>query len=238
MRKSFNSMNRARAVAPCGWRVCELRALGPELMTMLACLLDDIEKGWEWPAFLLELTTSMIPKETDPDSTTSDEEADMAGSAMAMRPINNASPIYSGWSSARWKAMSAWREQWLPASMAGGRPNKEASDVTLEHALAMELAVLQNRSVGAMALDWAKFFGSINREIGDALVTRLVTPESSVEAHNYVSAESRSGRQAKYRFKIGKATTATSKTRGGGYFQGPATASRLHWLACLFGQGS
>ena len=45
LRRSFKNMNRDRAVAPCGWRVCELRALGPELMTMMACLLDDIEKG-------------------------------------------------------------------------------------------------------------------------------------------------------------------------------------------------
>ena len=156
-------------------------------MTMLACLVDDIEKGEDWPAFLLELTKSMIPKQTEPDSTDFEEKEVMAGSAMAMRPINNASPIYSGWSSARWRAMSAWRERWLPASIAGGRPNKEASDVTLEHAL-------QNRSVGAVALDWAKFFDSINREIGDALMTRLMTPESSVEAYNYVSAESRFGR--------------------------------------------
>ena len=77
---------------------------------MLVCLLDDIEKGGEWPAFMLELTTNMIPKETEPDSTNIEEEEVMAGSAMAMRPINNASPIYSGWSSARWRAMSTWRE--------------------------------------------------------------------------------------------------------------------------------
>ena len=120
---------------------------------MLAELLDDIERGGEWPEFMLELTTSMIPKETEPDSTSFSEREVMAGSAMAMRPINNASPIYSAWSSARWRAMTEWRGQWLPQSMAGGRPNKEASDVTLEHALAMELAVMQNRSVGAMALD-------------------------------------------------------------------------------------
>ena len=155
---------------------------------MMAELLDDIEKGGEWLAFILELTTSMIPKETEPDSTNFEEKEVMAGSAMAMRPINNASPIYSGWSSARWRSMSEWREQWLPESMAGGRPNKEASDVTLEHALAMELAV--------------KFFDSINRDIGDALMTRLMTQDSSVEAHNYVSAESRFGRQAKHRFTI------------------------------------
>ena len=83
-----------------------------------------------------------------------------------------------------------------------------------------------------MALDWAKFSDSINREIGDALMTRLMTPESSVEAHNYVSAESRFGRQAKYRFKIGRATTATSKTRGGGYFQGPSYSIQVA-LACM-----
>ena len=45
----------------------------------------------------------------------------MAGSAMATRPINKASPIYSGWSSARWRAMSAWREVWFLALIAGGR---------------------------------------------------------------------------------------------------------------------
>ena len=47
-------MNRNRAVAPCGCRVCELRALGPEVVTMLAELLDDIERGGEWPEFMLE----------------------------------------------------------------------------------------------------------------------------------------------------------------------------------------
>ena len=225
-------MNRNRAVAPCGWRVCELRALGPELVTMMAELLDDIEKGGEWPEFMLELTTSMIPKETEPDSTNFEEKEVMAGSAMAMRPINNASPIYSAWSSARWRAMSEWREQWLPQSMAGGRPNEEASDVTLEHALAMELAVMQNLSVGAIALDWAKFFDSTNSDIGDALMKKLMTQDSSVEAYNYVSAESRFGRQARYRFKIGKATTAMSKTRGGGHFQGPSYSIQVA-LACM-----
>ena len=128
--------------------------------------------------------------------------------------------------------MTEWREQWLPQSMAGGRPNKEASDVTLEHALAMELAVMQNRSVGAMALDWAKFFDSINRDIGDALMKELMTQDSSVQANNYVSAESRFGRQARYRFKIGKATTAVSKTRGGGHFQGPSYSIQVA-LACM-----
>ena len=199
---------------------------------MLAELMDDIERGGEWPEFMLELTTSMIPKETEPDSTSFSEREVMAGSAIAMRPINNASPIYSAWSSARWRAMTEWREQWLPQSMAGGRPNKEASDVTLEHALAMELAVMQNRSVGAMALDWAKFFDSINRDIGDALMKKLMTQDSSVEANNYISAESRFCRQARYRFKIGKATTAVSKTRGGGYFQGPSYSIQVA-LACM-----
>ena len=70
--------------------MCELGALGPELTTMLACLLDDIEKGKDWPAFLFELTTSMTPKEKDLDSTATNNEGVMAGSAMAMRPINNA----------------------------------------------------------------------------------------------------------------------------------------------------
>ena len=59
-----------------------------------------------------------------------------------------------------------------------------------------------------------------------------MTPESSVEAHNYISAESRFGRQAKDRFKIGKATTAMSKTRGGGYFQGPSCSIQVA-LACM-----
>ena len=48
---------------------------------------------------------------------------------------------------------------------------------------------MQNRSVGTMALGWAKFFDSINRDIGDALMKRLMTQDSSVQANNYVSAE-------------------------------------------------
>ena len=84
----------------------------------------------------------------------------------------------------------------------------------------------------AMALDWAKFFDSINRDIGDALMRKLMTQDSSVEANNHISAESRFGRQARYRFKIGKATTAVSKTRGGGYFQGPSYSIQVA-LACM-----
>ena len=53
------------------------------MVTMLAELLDDMERG-EWPEFMLELTTSMIPKETEPDSTSFSEKEVMAGSAMAM----------------------------------------------------------------------------------------------------------------------------------------------------------
>ena len=41
-----------------------------------------------------------------------------------------------------------------------------------------------------------------------------------------------SGVKQKYRFKIGKATTATSKTRGGGYFQGPSYSNQVA-LACM-----
>ena len=61
---------------------------------------------------------------------------------------------------------------------------------------------------------------------------KLMTQDSSVQANNYVSAESRFGRQARYRFKIGKATTAVSKTRGGGYFQGPSYSIQVA-LACM-----
>ena len=132
LQNSFEKMNRNRTVTPSGWRMCELRALGQEVVTMLAELLDDIERGGEWPEFMLELTTSKIPRETEPDNTNFSEKEVMAGSAMAMRQINNASPIYSARSLARWRAVTEWREQWLPQSMAGGRPNKEASDVTLE----------------------------------------------------------------------------------------------------------
>ena len=51
---------------------------------MMADLLDDIEKGGEWPAFMLEITTSMIPKEMEPDSTHFEEREVMTGSAMAI----------------------------------------------------------------------------------------------------------------------------------------------------------
>ena len=43
-----------------------------------------------------------------------------------MRPINNASPWYSAWSSLRYGQMSKWREAWLPSSMHGASPSEKA----------------------------------------------------------------------------------------------------------------
>ena len=169
-----NCVPSARSSWPC-WRVCSTT------LTKEEWLADEHD-----------------PKETDLGSTTTDKDAVMAGSAMATRPINKASPIYSGWSSARWRAMSAWREVWFLAFIAGGR-----GGVCCGVGLGKIFGLDQQRN-------WRHFDDTID----DAGIFRgglqLCQSWQPFRTSSKVS------------FKIGKATTATSKTRGGGYFQGPS----------------
>ena len=72
------------------------------MLGMRADLFTDIEDGGDWQNCVKEIITGMIPKGSEPNSDDVATDSLMAGAAAAMRPINNASPVYSAWSPIRW----------------------------------------------------------------------------------------------------------------------------------------
>ena len=68
-----------------------------------------------------------------------------------MRPINNASPWYSIYTSLRYEQMENWRNEVMPSSMHGARKGHGVWDVSFEHMLEMEAAVEQDQCLGALS---------------------------------------------------------------------------------------
>ena len=115
--------------------------------------------------------------------------------------------------------MAPWRDRWLPDSMHGAREDHETADVSLEHSLNMQLAVAKGIPKAAISLDWAKFFDSLERDVGNELMQEMMTDDS--EALLVVEAEWEFTEQAQTRFKVGRAVSAESQTRANGFLQGP-----------------
>jgi hypothetical protein len=127
--------------------------------------------------------------------------------------------LYSIWSGVRYQQMTDWRELSLPDSMHGARKDHETADVSLEHSLNMQLAVAKGIPKTAISLDWSKFFDSLERDVGNELMQEMMTDDS--EALLVVEAERVFTEQAQRRFKIGRAVSTESQTRGNGFLQGP-----------------
>ena len=136
-----------------------------------------------------------------------------------MRPINNASPWYSIYTSLRYEQMENWRNEVLPSSMHGARTGHGVWDVSFEHMLEMEAAVEKDQCLGALSLDWSEFFDSLERDVGNSLVQFMLGRDSN--AFGYVQAERVFTEQSRARVKVGKAVQAHGKTRGNGFLQGP-----------------
>ena len=219
MREYLRSANMNRAVAACGWRIKEIADLPDALLQVFCDLLCDVEDKSEWPGIILEVLTSMIPKEADPELGEISPEELAVPEATEMRPINNCSPWYSIWSGVRYQQMTAWRDLWLPDSMHGARKDHETADVSVEHSLNMQLAVAKGIPKAAISLDWAKFFDSLERDVGNELMQEMMTDDS--EALLVVEAERKFTEQAQTRFKVGRAVSAESQTRANGFLQGP-----------------
>ena len=96
-----------------------------------------------------------------------------------MRPINNASPWYSIYTSLRYEQMENWRNKVMPNSMLGARKGHGVWDVSFEHMLEMEAAVEEDQCLGALSLDWSKFFDSFERDVGNSLVQFMLGRDSN-----------------------------------------------------------
>ena len=90
MKEMIQRLSIDRSVAACGWRMIEIKELPDAILEVFKDLLEDIENNSEWPGILLEVLTSMIPKESDPDLEEISPDGLAVPEATEMRPINNA----------------------------------------------------------------------------------------------------------------------------------------------------
>ena len=135
-----------------------------------------------------------------------------------MRPINNASPWYSIYTSLRYEQMENWRNEVMPSSVHGARKGHGVWDEFRTHA-GDGSSCGENQCLGALSLDWSKFFGSLERDVGNSLVQFMLGRDSN--ALEYVQAERTLTELSKARVKVGRAVHTQGKTRGNGFLQGP-----------------
>ena len=174
-----------RSVAMCGWRTMEIKALPEEIFDLFACLFKRVEESQIWPEILLQVVTTFIPKVDDEDLDRINQKKLSCAAPEEMRPINNASPWYSIYTSLRYEQMENWRNEVMPSSMHGARKGHGVWDVSFEHMLEMEVAVERDPCLGALSLDWSKFFDSLERDVGNSLVQFM----RDSNALGYVQAE-------------------------------------------------
>ena len=219
LKNKSKEISLTRSVSMCGWRTAEIKTLPEEIFDLFATLFKRIEESQIWPEILLQVVTTFIPKVDDEDLDKVNQKKLACPAPEEMRPINNASPWYSIFTSLRYEQMESWRNEIMPSSMHGARKDHGVWDVSLEHMLEMEAAVEKDQCLGALSLDWSKFFDSLERDTGNSLVQYMLGRDSN--ALGYVQAERTFTELSKARVKVGRAVQTQGKTRGNGFLQGP-----------------
>ena len=146
-----------------GWRVRELKAL-PQLLDLLADLFNLIEQTGTWPDALCTGVISMIPK----------------GDGMSpskLRPISVMPTLYRLWSATRVGEVLAWQESWAHPNMFGFRHVKGCEDAFWQLSLRVEHALLHDRPICGIGLDFAKAFDRIPQEHVFRLASHMGMPE-------------------------------------------------------------
>ena len=81
-------LNIDRSVVACGWRTAEFKELSDAILEVFRDLTEDVENNSECPGSMLEVHTTMIPKEADPDLEEISPDGPAVPEATEMRPIN------------------------------------------------------------------------------------------------------------------------------------------------------
>ncbi|KAJ9434934.1 Retrovirus-related Pol polyprotein from type-1 retrotransposable element R2, partial [Diplonema papillatum] len=143
-----------------GWSTAELKKLPLPLLNALAEVFNAIEATGTWPNALLEAAVTLIPK---------DETLD----PLALRPITVTSAVYRLWASTRLRDVVQWQEGWIADSQHGFRPKHGTVDVVFEIASQIEEALLTGKELYGVALDFAKCFDKVPRDVVLKLVGDL-----------------------------------------------------------------
>ncbi|KAJ9468274.1 Retrovirus-related Pol polyprotein from type-1 retrotransposable element R2 [Diplonema papillatum] len=160
LRSVLGKKQRAGVPGVDGWSTAELKKLPLPLLNALAEVFNAIEATGTWPNALLEAAVTLIPK---------DETLD----PLALRPITVTSAVYRLWASTRLRDVVQWQEGWIADSQHGFRPKHGTVDVVFEIASQIEEALLTGKELYGVALDFAKCFDKVPRDVVLKLVGDL-----------------------------------------------------------------
>ncbi|KAJ9436815.1 Retrovirus-related Pol polyprotein from type-1 retrotransposable element R2 [Diplonema papillatum] len=160
LRSVLGKKQRAGVPGVDGWSTAELKKLPLPLLNALAKVFNAIEATGTWPNALLEAAVTLIPK---------DETLD----PLALRPITVTSAVYRLWASTRLRDVVQWQEGWIADSQHGFRPKHGTVDVVFEIASQIEEALLTGKELYGVALDFAKCFDKVPRDVVLKLVGDL-----------------------------------------------------------------
>ena len=213
VRMQLSRAKKHRAIAADGWRIHEIQDLPDSLLAVATDLFNDLEKGQDWADLNCFAIISCVPKDEQPLQVSDGESKLDLPTPFATRPISNLSPWTTCYSGIRYRHMAAWREQWLPCSMHGGRSAHETGDVSIGLSLQLEAARALEQHVIGIAMDRRKCFDLLPRNICFGILSHQGAPDSVIDA------ERRFYCQLKSMYKIANTHSACS-TRCNGFVQG------------------
>ena len=140
----------------------DLSILPLQMFSLLALLLNTIEKGADWPKGMLHGKANFLHK--DPDKPKNDP--------MEVRALLILSTVYRYWGKTRLRTLAPWIDEWKLDAIFAGVPGQGAQDAWYLMAMTFELNLLIGKIITGGAVDIKKAFDQINR-ILVALILRL-----------------------------------------------------------------
>ena len=153
-----------------GWRAAELRALPVPVFRLLAYLFQQVELGrWPMPRIFGTARLAVLDKGAGPSP--------LSKRLIAVLPI-----CYLAWSSARFRASTAWQRTVLPPEVVGGVPGRRVEDITHHMALDLHEARATDTPFAGIQVDRSKCFDRLMPRQIVALLTALGFPAAVARA--------------------------------------------------------
>lgn len=148
---SLSSKKARSATGPDGVSKQDLQSLGESGISAILSLYKAVENGSSWPP---QVATGFV-------SSLNKQRGD--GGVDSYRPVTVYSMIYRVWSSARAKSALKTLSKWLPNSVRGGVPSRQAKSVWYELAQLIESAHCTNTSLQGILVDIKRAFNALPR---------------------------------------------------------------------------
>ena len=163
-------VNEARGMD--GWSNTELKSLGLEDVTLLACLFNLVTETGQWPEHLCKGLVALVSKVEDPQT------------AKDARPITVLSTLYRLYGKVMTQKIFRHWEGFLPPHLFGSVPGKSSMDAAWTLAANIESALAENRDLFGVSLDLSKAYNTLRREVLARFALRTGWPAKLVVAYN------------------------------------------------------